>query len=101
MKASINRLQIPLFIVTCLSGIIVIVSIAFDHSLHVFRYAGYCMFILLGLLCLNMSYKDTGSNLQTNENIARYKQPLRSLGIIFILAAVLFFCIHDLPSLLF
>ncbi len=41
MKTSISRLQIILIIAVCLSAIIMIVSIIFDHSLHIFRYAGY------------------------------------------------------------
>ena len=101
MKASMNCLQLILFIAICLAGMIMIVSIAFDHSMHIFRYTGYFMLILFGLLCLDMSGRDTSKNPQTNESIAPYKQSLRRLGIVLLLSAVLSFCIFVLRSLLF
>ncbi len=101
MKTSISRLQIILIIAVCLSAIIMIVSIIFDHSLHIFRYAGYFTQILLGILCLSMSYRETSKSLQINEKVAQYKQPVRRLGIVLILLAVLSFCIFDLHTLLF
>ena len=76
-----------------------LVSIAFDHSLHTFRFAGFAFLFFIGMATTIYGYKET-KTVQNGKVFVWYKQRLIVLGLLVTLSAFFSFCLFVLSILL-
>ena len=95
-----NNYRRILTTIGALIAIVMVVSIAFDKSLHVFRYCGYLLLMILGISSIYIGRTNITETHVEGEKITWLESPLIRTGLILIFLAILSFCIFDLRSIL-
>jgi hypothetical protein len=81
-------------------GIFMVVSIAFDHSLRTFRYAGDVVLLLMAIACFSTASVELQKLRQKGNDLPWYHHPLVRTGILFLVIALFSFCMFDLRTFL-
>jgi len=95
----VKRLFLTLWILAIIIAIFTLVSIPLDRSLHLFRYTGYTLFVLVGTLFISMGFITMRKSAQEGKKTVWYKQPLVITGVLLLLSTFLSFYTLDLSHL--
>ena len=96
-----RRVQLIMFVILFLCAIAMMASIVFTRNINVFRYLGYCLFLLLGLNFIYTGFVNR-RNLQSEEDkVPWYQDRFIRLGLVFIVLVILYVCIFDVRNAFF
>ena len=96
-----RRVQIIMFVILSLCAIAMIASIPFTRNVNVFRYLGYCLFLLLGISFIYTGFVNR-RNLQAGEDKGVWHQDrFIRLGLVFIVLVILYVCVFEVRGSFF
>ncbi len=78
----LDRRQLLLFLIAFLAGVVVVVSIIFDGSLHTYRYLGNAALSIVAILFIVVGFLEIRKARQRGQSLSWYQQPFIYFGIV-------------------